>query len=481
MSLVSKEIAIMIISNGDIVPYNDIVSDDFQCENGLYDIPDEWLNDVEVLDFENPRQGDFVGIDKLKNLKSLKINDEIAPIIEYREYGITDDDLENIYKCNNLKDLEIINQSNIQSINLGNFPKLKNLKLINNVQLADVDFIDKIEHLDIFECYSNSELYEIPYLNEAIKKANPQIQLSLTPQYYLDSIGYNPQTGEIDKDAQDKLECIGNSGQTNWIEPVIYNVTENLNLKMEYSQVRQMYEKAKTIIDNLNLDGLSPIKQISLLENWITQNVQYDEEGKDKLVEVENDAKESRIIGEEKLSQLTANSEYDVLTCKKGVCEGIARSEAFLSKFIKDADAYSMLGSLNSLDLNAKINHSIVRWELDNGYYYSDPTTNIVAFIKWGNPDLPMTLLTAEEMNSGKGISNYEFIPEIIDEPNKEIIPLETRKKIIQDTISKNPITHAPDFKEILKSKATITGMKKVKENMSKLNKNLTIDEEIQK
>lgn len=481
MSLVSKEIAIMIISNGDIVPYNDIVSDDFQCENGLYDIPDEWLNDVEVLDFENPRQGDFVGIDKLKNLKSLKINDEIAPIIEYREYGITDDDLENIYKCNNLKDLEIINQSNIQSINLGNFPKLKNLKLINNVQLADVDFIDKIEHLDIFECYSNSELYEIPYLNEAIKKANPQIQLSLTPQYYLDSIGYNPQTGEIDKDAQDKLECIGNSGQTNWIEPVIYNVTENLNLKMEYSQVRQMYEKAKTIIDNLDLDGLSPIKQISLLENWITQNVQYDEEGKDKLVEVENDAKESRIIGKEKLSQLTANSEYDVLTCKKGVCEGIARSEAFLSKFIKDADAYSMLGSLNSLDLNAKINHSIVRWELDNGYYYSDPTTNIVAFIKWGNSDLPMTLLTAEEMNSGKGISNYEFIPEIIDEPNKEIIPLETRKKIIQDTISKNPITHAPDFKEILKSKATITGMKKVKENMSKLNKNLTIDEEIQK
>ena len=34
-------------------------------------------------------------------------------------------------------------------------------------------------------------------------------------------------------------------------------------------------------------------------------------------------------------------------------------------------------------------------------------------------------------MNSGKGISNYEFIPEIIDEPNKEIIPLETRKKKI--------------------------------------------------
>ena len=88
---------------------------------------------------------------------------------------------------------------------------------------------------------------------------------------------------------------------------------------MEYSQVRQMYEKAKTIIDNLDLDGLSPIKQISLLENWITQNVQYDEEGKDKLVEVENDAKKSRIIGEEKLSQLTANSEYDVLTDKRCV------------------------------------------------------------------------------------------------------------------------------------------------------------------
>ena len=481
MSLVSKEIAIMILSNEEIVPYNDIVSDDFQCENGLYDIPDEWLNDVEVLDFENPRQGDFAGIDKLKNLKSLKINDEIAPIIEYREYGITDDDLENIYRCNNLKDLEIINQSNIKSINLGNFPKLKNLKLINNVQLADVDFIDKIEHLDILECYSNSELYGIPYLNEAIKKANPQVQLSLTPQYYLDSIGYNPENGKIDQEAQDILEKIGNSGQTNWIEPVIYNVTENLNLKMEYSQVRQMYEKAKTIIDNLDLDGLSPIKQISLLENWITQNVQYDEEGKDKLVEVENDAKKSRIIGEEKLSQLTANSEYDVLTDKKGVCEGIARTEAFLSKFIKDADAYSMLGSLNSLDLNAKINHSIVRWELDNGYYYSDPTTNIVALIKWGNSDLPMTLLTVEEMNSGKGISNYEFIPEIIDEPNKEIIPLETRKKIIQDTVSKNSITQAPKFNEILKSKATITGMKKVKENMSKLNKNLTIDEEIQK
>lgn len=482
MSLVSKEIAIMIISNDEIVPYNDIVSEDFKCKkNGLYDIPDEWLNDVEVLDFENPKQGDLVGIDKLKNLKSLKINDEIAPMIEYREFGITDDDLENIYGCNNLKDLEIINQSNIQSINLGNFPKLKNLKLINNVQLSDVDFIDKIECLDNFECYSNSELYEIPYLNEAIKKANPQIQLSLTPQYYLDSIGYNPQNGKIDKEAQDVLERIGNSGQTNWIEPVIYNVTENLNLKMEYSQARQMYEKAKTIIDNLDLDGLSPIKQISLLENWITQNVQYDEEGKDKLVEVENDAKESRIIGEEKLSQLTANSEYDVLTDKKGVCEGIARTEAFLSKFIKDADAYSMLGSLNSLDLNAKINHSIVRWELDSGYYYSDPTTNIVALRKCGNPHLPMTLLTLEEMNSGKGISNYEFIPEIIDEPNKEIIPLEIRKKIIQDTISKNSITHAPDFKEILKSKATITGMKKVKENMRELSRNLTIDEEIQK
>ena len=447
----------------------------------MYDIPDEWLNDVEVLDFENPSQGDLVGIDKLKNLKSLKINDEIAPMIEYREFGITDDDLENIYGCNNLKDLEIINQSNIQSINLGNFPKLKNLKLINNVQLADVDFIDKIECLDNFKCYSNSELYEIPYLNEAIKKANPQIQLSLTPQYYLDSIGYNPQNGKIDKEAQDVLERIGNSGQTNWIEPVIYNVTENLNLKMEYSQVRQMCEKAKTIIDNLNLDDLSPIKQISLLENWITQNVQYDEEGKDKLVEVENDAKESRIIGEEKLSQLIANSEYDVLTDKKGVCEGIARTEAFLSKFIKDADAYSMLGSLNSLDLNAKINHSIVRWELDSGYYYSDPTTNIVALRKCGNPHLPMTLLTLEEMNSDKGLSGYKFTPEIIDEPNEEIMPLEIRKNIIQDTISKNSITHAPDFKEILKSKATITGMKKVKENMNELNKNLTIDEEIQK
>ena len=70
MSLVSKEIAIMIISNDEIVPYNDIVSEDFKCKkNGLYDIPDEWLNDVEVLDFENPSQGDLVGIDKLKNLK----------------------------------------------------------------------------------------------------------------------------------------------------------------------------------------------------------------------------------------------------------------------------------------------------------------------------------------------------------------------------------------------------------------------------
>ena len=59
-----------------------------------------------------------------------------------------------------------------------------------------------------------------------------------------------------------------------------------------------MYEKAKTIIDNLDLDGLSPIKQISLLENWITQNVQYDEEGKDKLVEVERKDLVASYIGQ---------------------------------------------------------------------------------------------------------------------------------------------------------------------------------------
>lgn len=481
MSLVSKEIAIMIISNGDIVPYNDIVSDDFCCENGLYDIPDEWLNEVEILDFENPRQGDFVGIDKLKNLKSLRINDVLTPMIKYREYGITDKDLENIYRCNNLEDLEVTNQSRIQSINLGNFPKLKNLKIINNVQLADVDYIDKIEHLDSLECYSNSELYGIPYLNEAIKKANPQIQLSLTPQYYLDSIGYNPETENIDQEAQDTLEYIGNSGQTNWIEPVIYNVKDNLNLEMTYPKVRQMYEKAKNIIENLDLNGLSPIRQISLLENWIAQNIQYDEEGKDKLLKVESDARESKIIKKEKLSQLTANSEYRVLTRKKGVCEGIVRTEAFLSKFIKDADAYNMLGSLNSYDDSGKINHSIVRWELDSGYYYSDPTSNIVALRMCGNSHLPMTLLTAEEMNSGKGMPGYEFIPEIIDEPNEEIIPLETRKKIIQDAISKNSILYDPDFKEVLKHKATITGMKKIKENMKELNQNITNDKEIQK
>ena len=40
-----------------------------------------------------------------------------------------------------------------------------------------------------------------------------------------------------EKEVEDILEKIGNSGQTTWIEPVIYNVTENLNLKMEYSQV----------------------------------------------------------------------------------------------------------------------------------------------------------------------------------------------------------------------------------------------------
>lgn len=352
-------------------------------------------------------------------------------------------ELEELPNKSELRELEI-SDSNQSSIDLSKFTNLKYLSIRKCPNLKEIKGLDKLKKLD------SIEIYGVPYVNEndvckfiAENMKNKDIELSIDALYY-------PRITQLIRQNYQENELSFRNAM--WIE----EISSGKYTKQIYSTeaIGSMYADITEINKELGVNLKSdPVEKIYIIYNWLCNNITYDDEGVKSISRAHTTKRTlnfldgPREINFVKGQQGGINGSSNALRYGKCVCQGYTKLFQMFLKVngITSYDVAACLSdeknptklTLNHLQDSSKINHSIIKIKLIEGYYYCD-TTNDAVFTQHRHVQSQKYFLrTLEELDTSCYPINDSIPPRttpISEEKRKELrLKKVERKKLSED------------------------------------------------
>lgn len=328
----------------------------------------EQLHKIETLEINNLTS--LKDIDKLPNLKVLKLISEdynkFASFIDLEVNTLINHikNFKHIENLENLEQLEIINDINIKRLDLLKLKKLKSLVLINNPNLEtlkNLDSLPSLENVVIYGTNINSRINFDKYLFNT----------------------YTAQTNILDINMYHKIVKgdINNAEKISWLYRLGYNNIEFAEKTgfldksiINPTEAYEMYNKAVQVIKDYNAHQFDDYKKIKFVYDYVVSSVKYDELGI-----TYRDRKYLDVIRNHDLRDYNKNdftklhSSYNASIMGKSNCEGYVNLMRFMFQMlgIKSKNVYC---AKKDSDAIAFYNHSIIKVQYNDGWYYCEPT-----------------------------------------------------------------------------------------------------------
>lgn len=341
----------------------------------------EELNKIIKLKISNGGIKNISELEYCTNLKELEISSSIAkkmanvnsgylhnPINDYKFMQVSIEDFSVIEKLSNLEYLKIENVSTISTLDLSNLKNLYLLDLSNNQNLTNVRGLENLEQLVELKLFRNNIKTPID-LEKLLQQNLNDVQLDF--DLYPNLIKRNTNIYEI-------ICKYKNNGYS-------FKFSENLSgLKTNDIlpiKMNEMHNKAQEILKEIIKEDYSDIEKVVAIYYYLLNNVSYDWERLNASKNNENIySKNGEVIvsGETlKANYDRRNSSYNAIMEGKSVCEGYTNMMHYLLNIagIESRTVSCNIGEeVEYVGYNS--NHSIIRVNIDNGWYYFDPTND---------------------------------------------------------------------------------------------------------
>ena len=214
--------------------------------------------DLDTIEEINIRDVDIMYLQYFRNLKTLVIDS--TPDIDDKIFNTIN------RNCNSVETLVIKNQPKLNSIDISGFVNLKNLSIVSNENLVDVDGLydadSVLKTLDTLEFYDNINFKKDKKLIEYLTKNDNIKNLKLDALYYIDFINRD---GNRESEKNYK-----------WHEKIGFK--NQRNLSYTNGEMNVAYEYAKAITNNIIKPDDSAEMIITVLYAWIIKNINLEEE-----------------------------------------------------------------------------------------------------------------------------------------------------------------------------------------------------------
>ena len=351
------------------------------------------------------------GISYLENLESLTITTSQRTAYTPRNQlvSIEDRDMFEIEKLSKLKHLEISNQRLITSIDITSFPNLQTLTLTRNEELESIFGLGKNRTLYDVTIYDVNNLGRIADLDKFVEQ-NPNLEnLNLDVLMYPWAIGYNPQNGQINQNALDRINK--DLPYATWTETITRR-----DIKINNYQMADMHKLALDAVSKYCPKNVSDLETIAGVDRWLSRNVTYNYDALGTHHRAQS--KDGLIYG----PMGGVNGAYNAFKYHSCVCEGYTRAMQYMLglRGIKTSNTHCIAGKDN-LHMSERANdtaystfqlprtgyHSICRVERESGIYYCDPCWNAGQY-QAGDKSAPWLLLTKAEISEDHTLSFNE-------------------------------------------------------------------------
>ncbi len=325
----------------------------------------EEIEKVDKLEIENFTTLD--GIEKLPNLKNLEIFSIPYQKITY------DVDLETNWKVNKIKDfsaienlkkletLSIKNDFNIKELNIENLKNLKKLNIENSPHLEKLEGLDKITKLEevfIYGTNISNEIDILRYIENTFQAEKNVLDVNMYPKL-------------VEKDEKlpksiDELQTLGLTRLrfAEQIGMLDYAILSTYNLKDLYTWSRRTIKRKK-------LDETDDFSKIKSIYDLVVNNVEFaDEKLKERyrLYKAYNG-----IPSFAKRNFAMIHTSYSAAMFKNSNCEGYVNLMKFMLNMLNIKSHNVHCTSVTAEDTTV-LNHSSIRINLDDKWFYFDPS-----------------------------------------------------------------------------------------------------------
>lgn len=325
----------------------------------------EELDLVDELTVVPPIEGELEGIEQLRNIEKLVI-ESVGNTSFQTECisSISSKDIQSITQCNNLRELSIINQSKIETLDCSKFKGLTSLTIKNNRKLQEINGLEDLSRLEEFCCYGNESLQSISNLGDIIVENDELIRIELDMMLFPDAINFSRISGFYDDEPFEKLKKVECVSKAVFVQSML---KKEVNITCE--KMMQLHQKAMQILIENSIDG-TDAQIAENIEKYIDKNTEYIEDYKMQTT----DNKDNKpIVG----ARSSSNGAYNVLINGKGNVEGYTKAMQYLLK-LKDINSRSVYCIEKSQDQDEENKYQSVVF-LEDENLYANPAKSGLA------------------------------------------------------------------------------------------------------
>lgn len=336
----------------------------------------EELSTITSLKLEGTRFEDISALKYCVNLRELSIISANAKNIST---NLSDDAKYNyLLKKNNIKDFSVIEglenlefltisyDDTLTHLDVSKLKKLAVLNLDHNPNLTVVKGLENATELSDLTLYGNSisHSFDLPSMVKGGMLSNMELDFDMYPLLRQEF----PNIDEFMSEQQRYgVNC-------KWQEN-LSNIRTN---QISTLRISQMDKKAQEILQSIIEPDYSDIEKVSAIYAYITQNVSYDYESLAAAKGEKNSAyEEAKNNLGERISTILdrRQSSYNTILQGKGVCEGYTNMMHYLLNSVGvKSKTVSCSADLKNTVVGANSNHSVIKVEIGNEWYYFDPT-----------------------------------------------------------------------------------------------------------
>lgn len=336
----------------------------------------EELATIKSLKLKGSRFEDISALKYCTNLKELSIvsanakdiNTNLSDEAKYN-YLLKKNDIRDFSAIEGLENLEFLTicyDDNLTHLDISNLKNLAALDLEHNPNLVEVKGLERATELSDLTLYGNSisHSFDLPSMVRDGMLSNVELDFDMYPSL-------RQEYPDIDKFLNEQQRFGVNC---KWQEN-LSNIRTN---QISTSRISQMDKKAQEILQSIIEPNYSDIEKVSAIYAYITQNVQYDYESLAAAKGEKNSAYEAakNDMGDRISTILDRRqSSYNTILQGKGVCEGYTNMMHYLLNSVGvKSKTVSCSANLDSKVVGANSNHSVIKVEIGDDWYYFDPT-----------------------------------------------------------------------------------------------------------
>lgn len=336
----------------------------------------EELSTIKSLKLEGSRFEDISALKYCTNLRELSIvsanakdiNTNLSDEAKYN-YLLKKNNIKDFSAIEGLENLEFLTISyddNLTHLDISNLKNLASLDLDHNPNLVEVKGLESATELSDLTLYGNSisHSFDLPSMVRDGMLSNVELDFDMYPSL-------RQEYPDIDEFLSEQQRFGVNC---KWQEN-LSNIRTN---QISTSRISQMDKKAQDILQSIIRPGYSDIEKISAIYAYIIQNVQYDYESLAAAKGEKNSAyEEAKNNLGERISTILdrRQSSYNAILQGKGVCEGYTNMMHYLLNSVGvKSKTVGCSANLDSKVVGANSNHSVIKVEIGDDWYYFDPT-----------------------------------------------------------------------------------------------------------